>query len=77
MNKEQLDKINELVETLGRYTNMTNNQYFEIESYDIGGQTGNRINKHLYNLPPEVIKPALRNYCDKLKAELKELGYED
>jgi len=68
MNSEQLKKINELVDRVNRA-----NEVFGID----------KRSKMLISqiartgIDWEIIDSALTYYCDKLKVELKELGYED
>jgi len=82
MNSEQLNKINDLRIRLSKIRNFLpfcrkraikilkakrKKDYYAIEAGE---------NYYIY-LNSDILEPALIDYCKKLEAELKELGYED
>jgi hypothetical protein len=78
MNSEQLKKINELAKPIKEIEYIIRNDFsiFTLRK---------KINYFLMPfchsreiiLKKELIEPILISYCDKLKQELKELGYEE
>jgi hypothetical protein len=72
MNSEQLKKINELIAKLKEIETFLGKQHdgWLLREAVVGADSWIRIDR-------KVIEPALIAYCDELKRELKELGYED
>ena len=71
MNSEQLKKINELVNSKSKLEELLSICEHEL-------MVRSRLAEYPeVEIDAEILKPALIAYRDKLKSELKELGYEE
>jgi len=81
MKREQLNKINELVKALDEIERFLNNPYdkWDVREHKINPDNYDPViwNFHTITINREVIKSSIIAYRDKLKSELKELGYEE
>ena len=74
MKKEQLDKINELVNELERLDRIMKEGEHTVNISR--SENGKMVAYEDFNIW-KTVEPVFIVYCDNLKAELKELGYEE
>ena len=86
MNKETLDKINGLLKRIEciEYAIKQAEDKFRLRivkpKYIVSGVYDLKCSDReagYFDIPKDIIKPAIVAYLNKLKAELKELGYEE
>jgi hypothetical protein len=71
----QLNRINELIVEIKKLESILpeGGHQVDITLIENGRHTAHYTNTQIW----EILKPAFIAYCDKLKAELKELGFEE
>ena len=82
MNKKQLDKINDLLDNINKMKEIfeIKGEIFRITDFNEHQAlqyTNNDKDIHWVKIEGNIIKQAIKKHIEQLKAELKELGYEE
>jgi len=76
MKREQLERANELLEIIRQIGLVLKNKNCQRGGFVIKNIPSDK-NPFEIEVDREILEPFILNYCEQLKAELKDLGYEE
>jgi len=78
MKREQLDKVNRLLEIIHHIGLVLENKKCHRDKFIIKNLPNSRDNCPFeVEVDRDILEPFILNYCEQLKAELKDLEYEE
>jgi hypothetical protein len=77
MNRENLTKVSKLVDQIDYLTLILQSSKIRLSESRDDGEENCQVFRFSVVISKEIIEPVITEYINKLKIELKELGYED